>query len=189
MKKTNVLRNNSGFTMIEMLIVIILIGFVITFLFNYLGNAFKGAASQQAASKIADDMRTINDAGARYQMEQATNATALTTAATSLAVKVSTSGTPYIVTIPSPPTTGTTSGTSIYTWDAATYTGWGTAAADSVITLPGITSIDVCEQINSQFAGIAANTTPPAAVDFTKDVQCFGPAGGPYTALKTVYIN
>lgn len=186
MKKTNILHNNKGFTMIEMLIVIILIGFVITFLFNYLGNAFKGAASQQAASKISDDMRTISDAGARYQMEQATNATALTGVATALDTKLSSSGTPYIVTIPSPPTTGTTTGTA-YTWDATAYTGWGTSAPDSVITLPGITSIDVCEQINSQFAGIAANTTPPTSVDIKKGVQCFG--SGPYTALKPVYIN
>jgi len=183
-------RNQKGFTLIEVLIVIILLGIIITFMFKYGGNIFSNASTQSSASKIVDDFRVIDDAASRYQMDKAANATALSGAATTLTVAVTSSGTPYLSSIPTPPSSGVTTGSS-YTWDNATYTNtWGTAAADTVIALTTITSTEVCSEINRQFAGGASGAVPPAAVQGTpKDIQCFGPVGGPYTALKTIYVQ
>lgn len=186
MKKNNLLRNNAGFTMIEMLVVIILIGIVISMTIKYVGGGFSNASIQQGAITFGDDSRGIYEIAQRYRLDKAADATGLSGSATTLTVAVDSSGKPFMTVIPVAPTTGV-SGT--YTWDSSTYTNtWGTASPDSVIKL-AVTSTAVCSQINQQFAGAAANTTPPTSVDGTKDVQCFGPAGGPYTALKTIYIN
>lgn len=186
MKKTHLLRNNAGFTMIEMLVVIILIGIVVSMTIKYVGGGFSNASVQQGAISIADDTRGIYETAQRYKLEKAADATGLTGSATALTVAVASDGKPFMTMVPVAPTTGVSGS---YTWDAATYTNtWGTAAADAVVEIT-VTSTAVCSQINQQFAGLAANAVPPVAVDGTKDVQCFGPAGGPYKALKTIYIN
>jgi prepilin-type N-terminal cleavage/methylation domain-containing protein len=187
-KKTNVLNNNKGFTMIEMLVVIILIGFVVSFLFNYAGNAFSNASSQQAASKIADDMRTISEAASRFTMEKATQATGFGTGATQLSAVSVQSGSPFLSSLPNPPTSGTTSGIA-YTW-GTTDTAFGGTGNDAVVSLTGIASKEVCQQINSQFAGAASGsaTAIPAAITYTQDIQCYGAAGA-YIAAKPIYIN
>ena len=184
MKNVAMKRNRAseaGFTMVEMLIVIALIGLIVAFLFSKLGNSFNGAAQNQAATQIADDMRSINDAAQRYSMEKAANAASFLNLA-----GASNSGGPYLSMTPVSPST---IGSPAYTWDGATYTAtWGTAAADAVvkIAIPAA-NIGVCQAINSQYTGAAVGAAVPAAVNTALDMQCFG--AGPYTALKTIYIN
>jgi len=168
-------KDQKGFTMVEMLVVLVLVGLVVTFLFSVLGSSFSNASIQQSATKIADDMRSINDASQKYTLTNATQAPSL--------ASLTAGG--VMTTVPVPPATG---GVTAYTWDNATYTAtWGTAAADTVIKTT-TTSINVCEMVNQLFAGAAAGTTPPAAVNGALDIQCFG-AASPYTVLKTIYVN
>lgn len=168
-------RDQRGFTMVEMLVVLVLVGLVVTFLFSVLGSSFSNASIQQSATKIADDMRSINDASQKYTLttaNQSANLAALT-------------GGGYMTTVPVPPATG---GVTAYAWDNSTYTNtWGTAAADSVVKST-TTALPVCQMVNQLFAGAAANATPPAAVSGTLDLQCFG-AASPYTIVKTIYVN
>ena len=178
MKRSKV--SEAGFTMVEMLIVIALIGLIVAFLFSKLGNSFNGAAQSQAATQIADDMRSVTDAAQRYSMEKATNAVSFANLGTA-----SNSGGPYLSMIPNSPST---IGAPVYALDVATYTTGGTAAADTVVkvAIPAANTA-VCQAINYQYAGLGIAAAVPGAVDVTKDMQCFG--AGPYTALKTVYIN
>jgi len=170
----------AGFTMVEMLIVIALIGLIIAFLFSKLGNSFTSAATSQAATQIADDMRSINDATQKYSIEKASNATGFADLATA-----SNGGGPFLAMTPVSPST---IGSPAYTWDSATNV-WGTVMADTSvkITIPAA-NIGVCQAINFQFAGAAsAGTAVPGAVNAALDFQCFG--AGPYTAVKSIYIN
>jgi len=174
--------NQKGFTLIELLAVTALIAVVVAIYFSPLGNSFSGATTTNAATKIANDMRNINDAAQKYAMEKSANASSFANLQTPAQ-----SGTPYLTTIPVAPAV---LGNQAYNVDSSTYTTtWGTAAADTVATLTIPTAnAQVCQAVNYQYAGAASLSAPiPAAIDSTHDIQCFG--AGPYTVVKTLYVN
>lgn len=171
------LRNNKGFTLVEMLVVLALVAVVAGLAFSVMGDTFSDSSIKAAATKVGDDMRQVSDASKNYQAQKASNA-----AATSDLV---TGG--YLTMMPSPPSQ---SGGGSYVWDTATYTNtWKTAAADTVVTYNMNNKDSVCKKINELFNGAAEGAAIPAAIDGTKDMQCFGTAGGAVTAAKLIYAN
>lgn len=171
--------NQRGFTLVEMLIVIALIALAAVIMYGVLGNSYADASVKQAATKIGDDMRSVNDASQKYFVDKGSESTALSGAGTALV------DAGYMTMVPVPPS-AVTSG---YTWDSSTYTAtWGTAAADTVVKATlAATAATTCQKINELFAGDAAGAAIPAAVRAGKDLQCFG--AGPYTVVKTMYVH
>lgn len=174
------LRGNKGFTLIEVIIVLLIIGLIIGVSVGLFTNPIKTSSIQQAALKIADDLRVMDDGAQKFLTDKTTEIDPLTDLTDEA----------YLKSIPVPPSQAKDSGFGgayAYAKDGATYTGWGTVAADYVYVLDGITT-DVCKKVNELFTGAAPGAAPPVAVNTGKDLQCFG-AAAPYTIVKPVYIH
>ena len=171
--------NQKGFTLVEMLIVIALIALAAVIMFGVLGNSYGDASVKQSATKLGDDMRAVNDASQKYMVDKGSEATALSGAGTALVD----SG--YMTMIPVAPSSA---GATPYAWDTSTYKGWSNAANNDTVVKSTITSTPICQKINELFAGLAAGAAVPGAIDYTKDLQCFG-AASPYTVVKSLYVH
>lgn len=175
--------NNRGFTLIEMIIVIVLVGGLMAILVPKIVNQFQTSATQNARNEIIDMMRSIDD-GAQL------NLTKYTTEISTLAQLVSTG---ILRTDPVPPPEAQDSnytGTYAYQIDTSSFTTqFGTAAPDTVALLTGVT-YDVCVSINEKFGLTSGGAAPPTTVSAGKDPQCFGTGGtSGYTVLKVIYTH
>lgn len=178
--------NELGFTIIELLIVVAVIGVIIGLMIGPLKNLLSGSNQKTSAAQIADHMRSIDDGAQLVLSDTTTEIAALTDLATG--------ATAPLKALPSPPSNSAMPGVAanpfVYIWDTTNFTGWGTAAADSMLTLPGVTQL-VCQAYNEKYGGYATAAAIPAAVITTKNTHCFGAGtvGNPYTIIIPVYIH
>lgn len=166
-------RNNRGFTLIEVIIVIILLGVLMIVFGKKIGNLFTSNNTKGVAYNVIDDLRSIDDAAQGY-----TSST--TTEAATLAI-LTTSG--NLNNTPVPQEAGMVTPPGSYTLDTTTYTTLGpTAAADTVVYLDGVTQ-QVCSEINKKALG---TTTISTTLNTTAPLQCMDNSGT-YRVIKLLY--
>ena len=176
MKKLQQLRNQKGFTLIELMIALVVVGFIVTVLVAAFSNPIREASVNQAATKIGDDMRMFDEMAQRFTLNTTTQAGAL----------ASLVGAAYFKTLPVAPTQASPNS---YALDTATYTNtWGTVAADTVVTLTNVSNL-VCQRVNEMYAGDAPAAAIPAAVRANLGLQCFGAGANNNTVLSPIYSN
>jgi type II secretory pathway pseudopilin PulG len=171
--------NEEGYTLVEMLIVIALMIVLIAITMPYLAKKIPAWFAQATAGQVGKNLNEMKQAAIIFSASPANNgaqATALTGGATTLV------GGGALDSVPFSPI-----GIGAYTWDSSKDYGWGTTANDAVITAT-TTSTECCSQFNTAYTGAAVGATPPAAIDTTKTIQCYGAAGA-FTMIIPVYIN
>jgi prepilin-type N-terminal cleavage/methylation domain-containing protein len=179
MMKRFFLKKEGGFTLIELIVVITLIGIVVAALVGILGNPLRDASVDGATSKIADHLRSISG-GADHFFSR-------TTVEVTTMAELTTGANATLRMSPVPPPfarSAARTGAYGYSLDTTTYTQWRTPATDTVAVLAGLTDA-VCRRLNEQFAG---NATIFTAVQPDRDIQCIRPTGATYaTALKVIH--
>lgn len=184
MRKISQTKGQDGFTLIELIIVITLVGLVVASLVGIFGNPLKASTIDNSASQIGDHLRSIADGGDYYYTKTTTEATTMS--------NLTSGANATLKTTPVAPTSAKDAdyaGTFAYVLDTTTYTAWNTTAADTTAVLAGLTD-DVCKKINEKYAGLAADAAIPTAVDATKDMQCWKAAAATYaTAVKVIYSH
>jgi prepilin-type N-terminal cleavage/methylation domain-containing protein len=173
------LSKKDGFTLIELIIVITLVGIVVASLVGIFGNPLREASVDSAASQIGDHMRSISDGADYYYSKTTTEATTMSdlTSGANATLKTSPVAPLYAK-------SSSYTGTYEYVLDTMSYTEWVTTAADTVVVLDGLTDA-VCTKINEKFTGQA---TIYMAVQADKDIQCVS-TGMTFVALKVVYAR
>lgn len=184
-KVPDVVKGQGGFTLVEALILIVVLGLVVAIVIGYMMNPMKDASVNSTVAQIGDNLRTISDAADLVYANTTTKITSLNDLVT---------GTnPPLKSLPTPPSAGKDSafaGTYLYTFEnnSVTYRGWGdNTVNDAVVYLPGV-STDTCKGINAKYAGLALNAAIPVTVDTTKDLQCWDNSGT-NTIVKLLYAN
>lgn len=185
-KKTTV-KNNKGFTLIEIVIVIVLIGGLAAYFVPKLVSVGAENSAKTAANTVLEDLRQISDAGIAYSSKTTQEVSTTAEIASKLVANN------HLVVAPVPHANykdSASTGAYQYDLDAASYTThFGTAAADTVIKVNGVTKL-ICQKIDEQTGLIAAGANPPAAVTTGKDPQCFGSGGASgYTVIKLMYSH
>ena len=177
MKKQKVsgLRNQKGFTLVEMLIVLVLIGLAVALMVGIFGNPFANASIDSTATRVIDDLRSIEGAAQSYKAKEAATPADLNALVTKGYLKL-------VPTAPAP-----IPNTNSYTWTTTGVTAFGGTGTDTVVTLGGI-NLDICTAINKAAYGAAASAAIPTSVDGTKNIQCYGSAD-PYTAVIPVFVQ
>jgi prepilin-type N-terminal cleavage/methylation domain-containing protein len=170
-----------GFTLVELLVVITIIGIVVATLIGIFGNPLQDASTRNAGSQVGNHLRSIND-GANYFF-------ARTTVRATTMADLTTGANATLTTPPVPPSFARVqghAGTYAYVINTTAYTQWRTAAADTVAVLEGLTD-DVCRMFNEMYAGSATIFT---AVQADRSMQCIKPAAATFaTALKVIHAN
>ncbi len=175
MLKFKTLKNRKGFTLVEMLVILMIIGVIVAVLVGIMGNPVTEATKDGAVAKTGDDMRALKDAIDLHMVRGNAEPTAFS--------ELLTAG---IITQILVPSKNAGSGAA-YTLDK-TYTAWGTNAADVAIVLAGVKD-DICDAFNVKYAGIAENT-PPAAISGAIGSQCIAGEGpGNRTIVWPVIVN
>lgn len=174
-------RKEGGFTLVELLVVITIIGVVVATLIGIFGNPIQSASVRNAASQVGNHLRSITDGANYFFVRTTTRATTMTQLTTGVNATLTTPPVP-----PSYARTPGHTGVYAYTLNTTAYTQWRTAAADTVAVLEGLTD-DTCTMINEMYAGSATIFT---AVQANRSIQCIRPAGAAFaTALAVVYAN
>ncbi len=171
------LRNEKGFTLLELLIVIIVLALIAVLLFSFLGNPLQKTSVQSSAVQIADNLRVLDEAWNQYYVSKTTEPASIDAIVTEGILKAK----------PEPPSAAKKSGysgTFAYTVDTTNYNLGGSTTKDTVILLEGITD-DVCKKINHLYAGAGENDAIPNAVTTGKSIQCYND-GTNNIALKQV---
>ena len=185
-RKATVLQNQKGFTLVEMLIVLVLIGLAVSMMVGIFGNPFANASIDSAATRVIDDLRSIEGAAQAYKVKEGTTPTKIISATPTDSTLVSKG---YLKLAPTPPSP-ITSGTN-YAWDTTGVTAFGASntTADTVATLllAGDASSDICKAINKAANGTDALPTS-ATPDPAKNIQCVG-TSAPYTAIIPIFVQ
>lgn len=169
------LRNKKGFTLMELLVCMIIAGLLIAVSATAYNNIIGDSSPRAAALGVAKDMQEM------FNMSQ--KAFADTTVEPANLAALVTAG--YLTAIATPPAQASS---AAYTWDTTSYNGWTNPANnDTAVKLTGV-SLGACQKINELFAGAAANVTPPAAINYSAKMQCFG-AGPTYTAVQPIFAH
>lgn len=186
--KKNIVANNKGFTLIEIVIVIVLIGGLAAYFVPKLVSVGAENSAKSGGNTILEDLRQIADAAVSYSAKTTQEV------ATTAEINTKLVAGNYLTAIPVPndsyKDSAYTGAGYVFGVDAATYTTqFGTAAADTVSVVTGVTKL-ICQKIDEQTGLIAAGANPPAAVTAGKDPQCFGSGGATgYTVLKLMYAH
>ena len=165
-RNTRLVRNKKGFTLVEMLIMLAVVGVIAGILFGVVGNTYSDSATKGNAIQVADGLRQISEGMQNYQAQNTTKAT-LTT--------VVSGG--FITTLPVVPAVIG----NAWTLDSTT----AAPATLLTLTIPDA-QVDVCKKINEMYAGATSGAAPAATPSTSKDLQCAGAAGA-YIAQKIVY--
>jgi prepilin-type N-terminal cleavage/methylation domain-containing protein len=174
-------RKESGFTLLEILVVITVIGIVIATLIGIFGNPLADATTRNAASQVSNHLRSISDGANYFFVRTTTRATTMAQLTTGAAATLTSPPVP-------PPHARSTAhtGTYAYALNTTTYTQWRTTAPDTVVVLEGLTD-ESCRTFNEMYAGSATIFT---AVQANRNIQCIRPAGAAFaTALMVAYAN
>ncbi len=172
------MQNQKGFTLVEMLIVLVLIGLAIAMMVGIFGNPFATASVDSTANRVIDDLRSIEGAAQSYKAKEAATPTGISGAATCLVEKG------YLKVNPTAPAPIPNS--NPYTWTTTGVTAFGGSGTDTVVTLGGI-NLDICKAINKAAWGDTTGTIP-ASISGTKNIQCYG-SSDPYTAVIPVFVQ
>ena len=172
MKQMRKQRNNKGFTLVEMLVMLGVVGLIAGILFGVMGNVFGDSSVKAAAVQSADGARQINDGMQNYQAQKSAKADLATVVSSGMLTAL--------------PTVPTALGTS-WTLDTTTFT------PKTILTLSvPDAQIAVCQKINEMYAGLAEGAAVPATwgagTVAGKDLACTGAAGA-YKLHKQVYAN
>ncbi|MCL5237740.1 MAG: type II secretion system GspH family protein [Nitrospirae bacterium] len=181
------IREQKGFTLVEIVVIIALLAIVALIVFQIFGNPFKQSSTDGNTTQIFEQFRAVEQGASQYyalNMKETPDIATLTTAG-------------ILKTLPAPttsarePTNTYTSGYTIVLSNqypsGTTITGFGGPATDTVAYLEGVTQ-DICSQVNYRFARGVQGATPPAAIDYTKSLQCYGTAPN-FVVLMPVYVN
>jgi prepilin-type N-terminal cleavage/methylation domain-containing protein len=171
-------RNEGGFTLIELAIVIVIIGCLMAFFVNKYNQNGTSPASSSAAQTIRKDAEAITSLAAVYAAQKNAEITSLDDLVTAnLANKY----TPLI------DWKAPAAASINYVIDNTTYAAqFGTAAADTVLILDNVTK-DICTAIDVKTNLIAEGAAIPGAVTNNVSAQCFDTGGGVYRFLKVIY--
>lgn len=177
-RKTTVLQNQKGFTLVEMLIVLVLIGLAVAMMVGIFGSPFTQASIDSAATRVIDDLRAIEAAAQASRSQRAATPADLAALVTQGYLKL----TPLA---PAPITGAYSLNTNVTAFGAST------TAADTVatLTLSGDDTGEICRAINRAAYKAAANADIPTDVLATRNIQCFGAAVADKTALIPVFVN
>lgn len=160
-----------GFTLIEVMVVLSVLAIIAILAYNFFGGTMKEATVTQAAAKIADDMRVLDDGWNKYYIDNSAepaNIAALVTAGTLKAV-------------PSPPSNGVAEAATVYVAADAVHTMSGTTSNDTLIYLDGVTA-DVCTEVNERYTDLGATVPDYTTATFNalntntgprKNIMCF----------------
>lgn len=178
------LQPQAGFTLVEVLVVLVLLGVIISLAISRLSAPLTEATIKKSTFQIAQDMQTISDAGQYYITDK--NAVLTADAGGTWKTEIRTG---MLTSIPNPPSDAKAAGfagTYGYDLNAATYNGYGsTTTTDTVIFVDGLAD-EVCKKINETYAGTTVGSAIPAAIDYTKDLQCFA-SGGNNRVTKPIF--
>ena len=167
--KKSALRNKKGFTLVEMLVMLAVVGLIAGVLFGVMGNVFGDSSIKAAAVQVADGVRQINDAAQNHQAQRAAKP-----AGADWASLVSTG---MLTALPPTPS-------------AIGAPAWGrdqTAAPVEYVTLAiPDANLTVCQKINELYAGAAEGAPVSATRVAGKDLHCYGSAGA-YKVEKKVF--
>lgn len=165
--KMKTLRNNKGFTLMELVVGMVILGLIIALTAPLLMNQYQGWAAQAGAEQVAGQMHDMQGAATNYQIATQNKATDIAGNNTTLV------GSGYLQTTPVPP-----SSVQPYTWDMS---------GDPVYLVKTTTdSKTLCSKLNELYAGATAGDPPPAAVNASLNLQCFG-AASPYNIQMRMY--
>lgn len=179
MKK--ILKNQRGFTMVELAVVILIIGVLMAIFVPKVISSGKESATKGAASNIVKNGTEVAEQASIFA---AKNFTELPVA-TGLADLVTNNQMSTITPLEKWKDSAY-SGTYAYVLDNTSYTTqFGTAAADTVLILDGITH-DICQAIDVQTGLITDGAEPPGSITNNADPQCFGSSGS-YRFVKLIY--
>jgi prepilin-type N-terminal cleavage/methylation domain-containing protein len=157
-QKLEALKSQKGFTLIEVLFALVLIGVAVAMMVGYYGNKFYASSADATAVRIGDDMRATKDAVNLYKIKES----AIALAYSSLVNRG------YLSNIPTKPNTSFSNYS--YSTTSIAYKNSGTDTAVFIDNIPH----DVCKSVNATFGN---STAVPTAVDTTKGLQCWGPSG------------
>lgn len=183
-KKQSVLRNQKGFTLIEVVIVLLLLGLAIWLVTNQLADPVTKARRNTSVNSITRSFTSIEQAALNQALEKTKAATI---------AELVTKG--YLKVDPTPPEGGenasATTGTYAYqlatTLGGANVTGFGGAGLDTVVKIDRIDP-EICNALDVKQGLIAEGDATPAAVNYIKNIQCYG-AGQDFTAVMPVYVQ
>lgn len=171
LNRKSVLGNKKGFTLVEMLVMLAVIGLIAGILFGVMGNVFGDSSVKAAAVQTSDGLRQLNDAAQNYQAQKAAKAADWDTLVTA----------GMLTTLPPSPSTV---GSPAWGYDSTTVAG----KVFATLAIPTANAA-VCQKINELYAGMGATDAVPATRSTspldTKDLKCFG--AGPYTVEKSIY--
>lgn len=181
--------NQKGFTLVELMVGLMVVGLIAALLVGIFGNPLKTASTSKAATQIEDQTRSVLDGANMFYTQKTQEIVSLNDLVDSTKMNPT-----ALTAIPSPPIAASATGTALtYTLDTAnaTYKGWGDPTKnDTVVHADGITA-DVCLKIDQDQGVLGPNNTTsdiPAALDTTKQILCWS-NGGTYTVVGLVYSH
>ena len=182
-------RNQKGFTLVELMVGLMVVGLIASLLVGIFGNPLKTASTSKAATQIEDQTRSVLDGANMFYTQKTQEITSLNDLVDSSKMNPT-----ALTAIPSPPIAASASGSALtYSLETAnaTYKGWGDPSKeDTVIHADGITA-DVCLKIDQDQGILGPNNTTsdiPVALDTTKQIQCWS-NGGTYTMSGLIYSH
>lgn len=187
-KKQVALKNQKGFSLLEVMVALLLIGVAVAVMVGTIGKtATTQASTNAAAAQIIADLTAIDTAVQAFKADLPDPGAGWVTA--SIDAELVAKG--YLK--QSPPTLYPS---ALYLMDDAfEYDGGVTPANDTIAVLadaiPATAATipdDVCQAINTKAYGAAVGAAIPAAIDPLKNIQCYG-AGGDNTAAVPVIID
>lgn len=180
MLKLRALRNNKGFTLVEMLVILLIIGVIVAVLVGIMGNPVTQATVDGAVAKTGDDMRALKDAMDLYMMRGNTEPADF--------VPLLTAGIITQMLIPSANASSANSYTYVPSNGASPRTGFGGTGNDATIELTGVKG-PVCRAFNTKYNGAAEGAVPPVAFTPASGSHCFGPNDDTNTIVWPVSVN
>jgi prepilin-type N-terminal cleavage/methylation domain-containing protein len=177
MLKFKTLRNNKGFTLVEMLVILLIIGVIVAVLVGIMGNPVTQATVDGAVAKTGDDMRSLKDAMDLYAIKGNTIDTTTTFA------DLVTAGIITQVLVPSK--NASTLTPLVYALNSARVD-YGGVNRDLTIELT-LVKDTVCNGFNEKYG--AGTATIESAFDGAKGAHCFGTVTDQNTIVWPVSID
>ncbi|WP_243374647.1 prepilin-type N-terminal cleavage/methylation domain-containing protein [Geotalea sp. SG265] len=168
----NTIKNQKGFTLVEMLVMLLILGLVVVILVSVFADPFKTASSQSNVTRVVDQISQLsNAADSYYTWEKRPYSDADFSGLTNKG---------YLKGVPKAPENIFDGDSQPYVIDRTTY------SFPAVVLSP--VKGDFCLALDKKAAALAENSAVgdiPAAVNSGKNVQCISDGGSPavYTVI------